>query len=388
PAICCRGRLRTEAKPRVCSFRPFSWRRGVAATVVMDNQEREQGGDPNGTSEHSSGGGGGPTAETPDKPDEELKSSEKAVKVDEEATTDDTPAVNQPDPSPSPKRSRGTFRRFFSNFLSYDRTSSDAESEIIDFSQLPIEKKRNYYKCEKDYLTLSDIPPWSEGCKSLPRPKMKKRSEPLAFSVDDDLNGKVSLWRGDITRLEIDAIVNAANSSLLGGGGVDGAIHSAAGRGLLRECRTLGGCDAGDAKLSQGYRLPAKYVLHTVGPTNNKKAVLENCYRRCLELALVHNIRSLAFPCIATGVYGFPNEKAAQIALVTTRKWLEENRDKVDRIIFCVFLEVDYKLYCRYLHHVYPIEPSVIQDSQERVPAAAREDNRPLKPTWFYASFF
>ena len=100
----------------------------MAATVVMDNQEREQGGDPNGTSERSSGQGGGPTAETPDTPEVELTSSEKAVEVDEEATTDDTPAVDQPDPPPSPKRSRGTFRRFFSNFLSYDRTSSDAES--------------------------------------------------------------------------------------------------------------------------------------------------------------------------------------------------------------------------------------------------------------------
>uniref|UniRef100_A0A161N1Q9 Macro domain-containing protein ct2219-like protein isoform x2 n=1 Tax=Triatoma infestans TaxID=30076 RepID=A0A161N1Q9_TRIIF len=165
------------------------------------------------------------------------------------------------------------------------------------------------------------------------------------YPAKSDLNKKVSLFSGDITALEVDAIVNAANNSLLGGGGVDGAIHRAAGPELLEECRLLNGCKTGDAKLTGGYHLPAKYVIHTVGPKGEKPALLESCYNKCLEIALKENIKSIAFPCISTGIYGYPQQAAALIALKTVRSTLENHSDKIERIIFCTFMPADLLIY-------------------------------------------
>jgi len=189
------------------------------------------------------------------------------------------------------------------------------------------------------------------------------------FIVQDDKNNyskrlavaggrqmKISVSKGDITKLKVDAIVNAANNSLLGGGGVDGAIHHAAGDELLAECRTLGGCNTGEAKLTMGYKLPASFVIHTVGPvwhggSHNEAGPLELCYTNSLRLAARHGVRTMAFPCISTGVYGFPKKAAASIAVAAVKSFehsagTDGGVNGVGEVIFVCYDEESYRIYC------------------------------------------
>ena len=160
--------------------------------------------------------------------------------------------------------------------------------------------------------------------------------------------------RGDITTLAVDAIVNAANSSLLGGGGVDGAIHRAAGPELVAECRLLGGCPTGEARITRGYHLPARHVIHTVGPVwrggqHGEPALLVSCYRTSLGLAQRHGLRSIAFPCISTGIYGYPFDDAALLAIATVREFVMQDERAMDEVIFCCFSAGDHAFYERQL---------------------------------------
>jgi O-acetyl-ADP-ribose deacetylase len=164
---------------------------------------------------------------------------------------------------------------------------------------------------------------------------------------------KLELLTGDITTLKVDAIVNAANTTLLGGGGVDGAIHRAAGPQLLAECRTLGGCDPGEAKLTGGYDLPARFVIHTVGPiwhggNRDEAGVLARCYRNCLRVAAENAIKTIAFPAISCGAYAYPIKAAAAIAVETTRQFLREN-DDIDKVLFVAATQPIFEAYAQLL---------------------------------------
>lgn len=167
--------------------------------------------------------------------------------------------------------------------------------------------------------------------------------------MQEFMDGRVIITKGDITAFDVDAIVNAANKTLLGGGGVDGAIHRAAGPQLLEECRTLGGCETGEAKITRGYRLPARHVIHTVGPVwhggkSGEDELLASCYRNSLKLAVENGLATVAFPSISTGAYGFPIKRAAPIALRTVKQVLEEN-PSLSKIYFVCFSDGDLQVY-------------------------------------------
>jgi O-acetyl-ADP-ribose deacetylase (regulator of RNase III) len=173
--------------------------------------------------------------------------------------------------------------------------------------------------------------------------------------MDPQILNKIEIRQGDITQLHVDAIVNAANKSLLGGGGVDGAIHRAAGPALLAECRTLGGCPTGEARITKGYNLIAKHVIHTVGPVysglTEDSRLLESCYKNSLTIAVRRKVTTIAFPAISCGVYGYPIEEACKIAVDTTCRFLKAHPE-MERVIFILFSEKDQSVYEDYLKHL------------------------------------
>ena len=167
--------------------------------------------------------------------------------------------------------------------------------------------------------------------------------------MEDTVSGRIRIVEGDITRLDVDAVVNAANESLLGGGGVDGAIHRAAGPGLLAECRKLGGCPTGHAKITRGHLLTARHIIHTVGPVyadggHGEAELLSSCYRESLRVAAETRIASIAFPCISTGIFGYPKRQACQVAITAVTEWLAAN-PLPQVVIFCCFEPQDAALY-------------------------------------------
>ncbi|CAL8264249.1 unnamed protein product [Lota lota] len=228
---------------------------------------------------------------------------------------------------------------------------------------LPVDERRRFYRT-RCYTSLDQIPVWSPSSGQCLH---GFSGRPPRHSRNKKLDGRISLYTGDITQLEVDAIVNAANKTLLGGGGVDGAIHGAAGPQLKEESATLLGCETGQAKVTGGYGLPAKYVIHTVGPIvmgavgDQERGALGACYRSSLEVAALPHVaaRSLAFPCISTGIYGYPPDQAVHVALATVREYLDEHPDKLDRVIFCVFLPADRELYLKNLPLYFPGEAAV-----------------------------
>ncbi|XP_035256335.1 ADP-ribose glycohydrolase MACROD2 isoform X2 [Anguilla anguilla] len=240
---------------------------------------------------------------------------------------------------------------------------------------LTLDERRKEYS---SYVPLDKIPTWKKQEKS-------KGKEEVDEQDAHPLSDKVSLYKGDITILEIDAIVNAANSSLLGGGGVDGCIHKAAGPCLYEECTTLNGCDTGNAKMTGGYELPAKYVIHTVGPVarghvgKSQRELLKDCYQNSLKLMKENGLRSVAFPCISTGIYGYPNEPAAEIALATVKSWLKKNCDEVDRVIFCVFLDTDFRIYKDKMFRFFSQDNDRSDDRDEPQPEEGKKGTPPTK---------
>jgi O-acetyl-ADP-ribose deacetylase (regulator of RNase III) len=173
--------------------------------------------------------------------------------------------------------------------------------------------------------------------------------------MEKEILDKIEIRQGDITKLEVDAIVNAANSSLLGGGGVDGAIHRAAGPELLQECRAIGGCPTGEARITGGYNLPARFVIHTVGPVysgrSQDKMLLAGCYQNSLKLAVDNKIASIAFPAISCGVYGYPIEDACKIAVDNTCQFLKTNKS-IEKVTFILFSSGDFSIYENYIKSI------------------------------------
>ncbi|KAJ6228079.1 adp-ribose glycohydrolase macrod2 [Anaeramoeba flamelloides] len=224
------------------------------------------------------------------------------------------------------------------------------------------EKRRKKYHCGEDFTSVEDIDTWETFIlKNIGDDEVLISHD--QFPIDSALNKKVALWHGNMVKLEIDAVVNAARSSLLGGGGIDGAIHEAAGQKLREECSRLNCCNHGDTKITTGHLLPAKYILHSVGPIGENKKLLTKCYQSLLNLLIKCKLKTVGLCGISSGLYGYPLEKAVHVALHTTRKWLEKkkNADKVDKIVFVTYLTKEWDVYKRLMPIYFPFDPKKVK---------------------------
>ena len=256
---------------------------------------------------------------------------------------------------------------------STNSTTPQSQSQSPQFSQ----KMSKFFRTSSVPLSSSaidvgELPSWASAAATYlksskyeaPAPDVVTRFQ-NEYTANDDFNKMVKLWVGDMTKLKIDAITNAANSQLAAGGGVCGAIFKAAGHRMLEKaCDEIGRCEAGKTVATSGFQLHAKYIFHTVGPTNKERETLANCYRTCLDLAIEKDLRSIAFCCIATGIYGFPNTEASIVALQETREYLQRFATKdpsklpFDSIVFTLFTELDIKLYHQNIQVFFPITSS------------------------------
>lgn len=245
----------------------------------------------------------------------------------------------------------------------------DKESNVEDWAPVipDLEEKKISLDDDSSIMTLEKLPTWGEE-----GPEIVKENPPPKFTpefqANTEINNKISFWmRGNSAKLAADAVVNAANSHLLPGGGICGVLHSAAGHKMADECYSIGYTPTGKCAVTQGYKLPAKYCIHTVGPIGEDPAKLKQAYESTLACIDGKKIRSIGFCCISTGIYGYPIKPATKIALETIRKFLEdtENREKTDRIIFVVFEKRDVAVY-NYLRHIYfPLEVDYRLDDEE-----------------------
>jgi len=227
----------------------------------------------------------------------------------------------------------------------------------------------------KPVIDAATLPLWPMYYKAMRAGQAPSTLKPTEYAVDEKINNKIVLWRGDITQLKIGAIVNAANSDLWPGGGVCGAIHRAAGARLSQECDKKAPCDTGQTVITGGYKLPATHVLHSVGPTNRSNDLLTSCYRTLLDVSKQNKVRSICTCCISTGIFGFPNRRACEIALSTVRKWLEvpENFAAIDLFVFCTFMIEDVNLYDELTPVYFPVE---LREPAEAPPAQPGEETK------------
>jgi O-acetyl-ADP-ribose deacetylase (regulator of RNase III) len=259
---------------------------------------------------------------------------------------------------------------FSTNTRSYETAKPPVIKTIIDVSTLSTWPEL--------YADHDNLVYYTKSCEKIKSMLQNQSPSSAPITINAILNDKIVLYQGDITALKCDAIVNAANTGLWPGGGICGAIHDAAGAELAAECKLIKHCDTGDTVITNAYKLPCKYVLHSVGPTNQSPEELCSCYQTILARCVENNIRSVCICCISTGIYGFPRPAATLFALQTIRKCFEADStlfDAMDRIVFCTFLPEDTEYYAGLIQYIFPLNTEMESLTMDEPTAAALEES-------------